>query len=155
MTKWIRRFLFRALVSLDRVRSVRGSSGLPEKEPWIKWHLFQRPRYQTTNKSNITTVDKVFLASCWWNELSFIEICKLKCRLSSFCKQKLYCEECTQVPSLSATFCFCVLINPLYNGAFIKCMSGWTGMNRPFALRGMWRRFYENESYMILPSKND
>ena len=27
--------------------------------------------------------------------------------------------------------------------------------NRPFALRGMWHRFYENESYMILPSKND
>ena len=26
---------------------------------------------------------------------------------------------------------------------------------RPFALRGMWHRFHENESYMILPSKND
>ena len=78
MTKWIRLFLLRALASLDRVRSVRGSSGLPEKEPWIKWHLFQRPRYQTTHKSDVTSVDEIFLASCWWNELPLIEICKLK-----------------------------------------------------------------------------
>ena len=100
MTKWIHHFLLRALVSLDRVRSVRGSLGLPEKEPWIKRHLFQRPRYQTTNKSDVTTVDEVFLASCWWNELPLIESCKLKhfdyhvfkvwFRLSPFYKEKLY-----------------------------------------------------------------
>ena len=26
-------------------------------------------------------------------------------------------------------------------------------VSRPFALRGHWHRFYENESYSILPSK--
>ena len=96
MTKWIRRFLLRALVSLDRVRSVRGSPRLPEKEPWIKRHLFQRPRYQTTNKSDVTTVDEVFLASCWWNELPLIESCKLKYLTIMYSKSGLDCLHFTK-----------------------------------------------------------
>ena len=43
---------------------------------------------------------------------------------------------------------------------FFDCLTGIGGLcvlfvcNRPFALRDMCHRFYENESYMILPSKN-
>ena len=56
------------------------SAWLPKKEPWIKWHLLQRPGYQTTNESDVTTVDKVFLANRWWHELPVLEICKLQIR---------------------------------------------------------------------------
>ena len=91
----MRRFLLRVPVSLDRVRSVRGSPGLPEKEPWIKRHLFQRPRYQTTNKSDVTTVDEVFLASCSWNELPLIDSCKLKYLTIMYSKSGLDCFHFT------------------------------------------------------------
>ena len=53
------------------------SPGLLEKEPWIKWYLFQRPGRQTTNKSDVTAVDEVFLASSWWDALFVFKKCKL------------------------------------------------------------------------------
>lgn len=52
-------------------------SRLPEKEPWTQWHLFQRSRHQTTNKSDATAADEICLANSWWNESLVNEICKL------------------------------------------------------------------------------
>ena len=54
----------RVIVGVDRVCPVRRSPGLPEKEPWIKRHLLQRPGYQTTNESDVTATDEVCLANC-------------------------------------------------------------------------------------------
>ena len=63
----------RATVCADRICSFWGSAGLPEKEPWIKWYLLQRPGYQTTNKSDRTAADEVCLANRWWNVLFVID----------------------------------------------------------------------------------
>ena len=68
---------FRTAVGFDWICAFWGSAGLPEKEPWIKRHLLQRPRYQTTNKSDVTAANEVCLANCWWNELLVLKICKL------------------------------------------------------------------------------
>ena len=68
----------RSLIGIDWVCSVWRSPWLPEKEPWIKWHLLQRPRYQTTNKFDVTTADEVCSGNCWWDELPLFGICKLK-----------------------------------------------------------------------------
>ena len=68
---------FRTAVGFDWICAFWGSAGLPEKEPWIKRHLLQRPGYQTTNKSDVTAADEVCLANCWWNELLVRKICKL------------------------------------------------------------------------------
>ena len=68
---------FRTAVGFDWICAFWGSAGLPEKEPWIKRHLLQRPGYQTTNKSDVAAADEVFLANCWWNELLVRKICKL------------------------------------------------------------------------------
>ena len=68
---------FRTAVGFDWICAFWGSAGLPEKEPWIKRHLLQRPGYQTANKSDVTAADEVFLANCWWNELLVRKICKL------------------------------------------------------------------------------
>ena len=142
MTKWIRRFLLRALVSLDRVRSVRGSFGLPEKEPWIKRHLFQRPRYQTTNKSDVTTVDEVFLASCWWNELPLIEICKLKYLIIVYSNKsgvdclhfakKIYTVKNTlRSPQFQLRFAFAFSLTPLqWRFHKIYFRLDWSGLRR-------------------------
>ena len=52
-------------------------SSIHLSEPlWFKWHLLQRPGYQTTNKSDVTATDEVRMANCWWDELSIIAICK-------------------------------------------------------------------------------
>ena len=67
---------FRTAVGFDWICAFWGSAGLPEKEPWIKRHLLQRPGYQTTNKSDVAAADEVFLANCWWNELLVRKICK-------------------------------------------------------------------------------
>ena len=67
----------RAAVGFDWICAFWGSAGLPEKEPWIKRHLLQRPGYQTTNKSDVTAADEVCMANCWWNELLVLKICKL------------------------------------------------------------------------------
>ena len=67
---------FRTAVGFDWICAFWGSAGLPEKEPWIKRHLLQRPGYQTTNKSDVTAADEVCLANCWWNELLVRKICK-------------------------------------------------------------------------------
>ena len=67
----------RATVCADRICSFWWSTWLSEKEPWIKWHLLQRPGYQTANKSDITTADKICLANCRWNELPVFKICEL------------------------------------------------------------------------------
>ena len=68
---------FRTAVGFDWICAFWGSAGLPEKEPWIKRHLLQRPGYQTTNKSDVTAADEVCLANCWWNELLVLKVCKL------------------------------------------------------------------------------
>ena len=68
---------FRTAVGFDWICAFWGSAGLPEKEPWIKRHLLQRPGCQTTNKSDVTAADEVCMANCWWNELLVLKICKL------------------------------------------------------------------------------
>ena len=68
---------FRTAVGFDWICAFWGSAGLPEKEPWIKRHLLQRPGYQTPNKSDVTATNEVCLANCWWNELLVLKICKL------------------------------------------------------------------------------
>ena len=65
--------LSRATVGVDRICSLWGSAGLPEKEPWIKWYVLQRPGYQTTNKSYLTAADEVCLANRRWNVLFVID----------------------------------------------------------------------------------
>ena len=69
--------LLRTHVGIDRVCAIWRSPWLPEKEPWTQWHLFQRSRHQTTNKSDATAADEICLANSWWNELLVNEICKL------------------------------------------------------------------------------
>ena len=69
---------FRTAVGFDWICAFWGSAGLPEKEPWIKRHLLQRPGYQTTNKSDVTAADEICLANCRWNELLVFKICELK-----------------------------------------------------------------------------
>ena len=71
-------FLFRAVFGANRICPIWGFVGLPEKEPWVEWHLLQRPGYQTTNKSDFTAADEVCLANRWWNELLVIKICELQ-----------------------------------------------------------------------------
>ena len=68
--------LLRTPVGINRVCPI-WRSRLPEKEPWTQWHLFQRSRHQTTNKSDATAADEICLANSWWNELLVNEICKL------------------------------------------------------------------------------
>ena len=69
--------LLRTHVGIDRVCAIWRSPWLPEKEPWTQWHLLQRSRHQTTNKSDATAADEICLANSWWNELLVKEICKL------------------------------------------------------------------------------
>ena len=71
------RHFFRATAGIDRICSFWRSPGLPEKEPWIKWQLLQRPGYQTTNKSDVTASDDICLANRRWHELLVLKICKL------------------------------------------------------------------------------
>ena len=75
---WLLDLFSRALIGFDRVCRVWRSLGLLEKEPRTQWHLFQRPGYQASNKSDVRTTDEVCLANCWWNELLVIKICKSK-----------------------------------------------------------------------------
>ena len=70
-------FVFRGTPGIDWICSFWRSAWLPEKEPWIEWHLLQRPGYHTTNKSDVTAADEVCLANRWWHELPVIKICKL------------------------------------------------------------------------------
>ena len=56
-------FFLRASFGVDRICALWGSTGLPEEEPWIKWHLLQRPRYQTINQSDVTAAHEVCLAN--------------------------------------------------------------------------------------------
>ena len=71
------RHFFRATAGVDRIFSFRRSAGSPEKEPWIKWHLPQRPGYQATNKSDVTAAYEVCLANRRWHELLVLKICRL------------------------------------------------------------------------------
>ena len=56
-------YFSRASTGDNRVCALWRSTGIPEKESWIKRHLLQRPGYQTTNKSDFTTTDEVCLAN--------------------------------------------------------------------------------------------
>ena len=49
----------RAAVGFNWICAFWGSAELPEKELWIKWHLLQRPGYETANKSDVTTADEI------------------------------------------------------------------------------------------------
>ena len=71
-------FFLRASFGVDRVCALWGSTGLPEEEPWIKWHLLQRPGYKTTDQSDVTAADEVCLANRWWDELPLIKICEFR-----------------------------------------------------------------------------
>ena len=68
---------YRSLACHNWICSVWWSLGLLEKEPWIKWYLFQRPGCKAANKSDVTAVDKVFLASSWRDALFVFKKCKL------------------------------------------------------------------------------
>ena len=68
---------YRSFACHNWICSVWWSLGLLEKEPWIKWYLFQRPGCKAANKSDVTAVDKVFLASSWRDALFVFKKCKL------------------------------------------------------------------------------
>ena len=59
-------------------RTVFGVNRIPEKEPWVEWHLFQRPGFQISNKSDFTAADEVCVENRRWNELLVIKICELQ-----------------------------------------------------------------------------
>jgi len=56
-------FFSRASNGDNRVCTLWRPAGIPEKEPWIKRHLLQRPRCQTANKFDVSTADEVCLAN--------------------------------------------------------------------------------------------
>ena len=70
----------------------------------------------------------------------------------SSCYDKLFGQKLKALTASETTF---LVIAELHRCKIKKNRACQVRQNRPFALRGMWHRFYENESYMTLPSKND
>ena len=71
-------FSFRTVFGVNRICPFWRFVGLPEKEPWVEWHLLQRPGFQISNKSDFTAADKVCVENHRWNELLVFKICELQ-----------------------------------------------------------------------------